>query len=177
MTKFLELTFNSPSEVGRKMLKRGLQIRANLEAAVAETVLLGVTRIAMDTPVDTGRLRASIAGEFADQVDITGPEVEPREVQAGRQETLTQLNTGGLEGVVGTNTNYAAHVEFGHAVMVKAVTGRKYAKRDKETGKARRIPGKAMFRKNIPIIRAYFRKRCREAVRNGLRGEPLGGAG
>jgi phage gpG-like protein len=173
MGKFLELTFTSSTKLARTALARGLQIRANLESAVAETVLLGVTKIAMDTPIDTGRLRASIAGEFGDQVDLTGPKVRASEITAGRKATGTFLNPGGLEGAVGTNVDYAAHVEFGHVVSVKAVTGRTYAKR--KGGKIQRIAGRAMFRKNIPEIKAYFRQRCQLAVRNGIRGQGIGG--
>lgn len=173
MKPFLEVTFNSPSEIARKALQKGLQIRKNLEGAVAETVLLAVTRIAMDTPVDTGRARASIAGEFSNMVDMTGPKVSAVEVAAGKKQSLTRLNVAELEGVVGSNVEYIRHLEFGHRVVVKAANGRKYAKRDAK-GKVRFVQGAAMFRKNIPAIRNYFKKRCAEAVSRGLRGEGMG---
>lgn len=172
-TKLVELKFSSASEIAQRALRRGRQIRANLEAAVAETVLFSVTKIAMDVPVDTGRLRASIAGAF-EHVDVSGPKVKPEEVAAGRKQSLTNLDTAALVGHVGTNVDYAPHVEYGHRVVVKAVTGRKYAKRDQK-GRVRRVPGKAMFRKNIPSIRDLFRKRCQEAVTKGLRDQPMGG--
>lgn len=174
--KFLEMNFTSPAKVGREMLKRGLQIRANLESAVAETVLLAVNKIASDTPIDTGRLRASIAGVLTEEagVDMTGPQVRDSEVAAGRRESGTYLNPYGMEGAVGTNVNYAPHVEFGHQVVVSSM-GRKIKKRDAKTGRVRRVAGKAMFRKNIPIIREYFRKRCREAVKRGMQGQGIGG--
>lgn len=171
--KLLEITFRSPSEIAQRTLRKGLQMRKNLESAVAETVLFGVTRIAMDTPVDTGRARANIAGEFGD-VDISGPTVDPGAVADGRKRSPTRLNLARLEGVIGCNVEYILPLEFGHVVKVKAVTGRVYAKRD-ASGKVRRVPGKAMFRKNFPAIRTMFRGRCQMAVRNGLRGEGMGG--
>lgn len=173
MTKLLDIKFTSPNEIARRALKKGLQIRANLESAVAETVLLGVTRIAMDTPVDTGRARAAIAGDFGNMVEIAGPGVRSDAVADGRRNSLTYLRPDQLEGQVGGHLEYLRHLEFGHAVVVRAVTGRKYAKR--EGGKVKRVPGRAMFRKNIPVIRAYFRRRCRLAVQRGLRGEMMGG--
>lgn len=170
--KLIEIKFSSASELARRALQRGAQIKANLESAVAETVLFGVTRIAMDTPVDTGRLRASIAGAL-DVVDLSGPKVKASEVAAGKKASLTRLNTAALEGAIGTNVEYAPHVEFGHRVVVR-VGGKKKALRDGK-GRVRRVAGRAMFRKNIPAIRKLFQQRCREAVQKGLRGEPMGG--
>jgi hypothetical protein len=173
MKPFVELSFSATAEMGKRALERGLQIHRNLESAVAETVLLGVTRIAIDTPVDTGRARANIAGEFGDQVDISGPNVDPAAVQEGRRNSPTYLDPANLEGSVGGNVEYLPELEFGHAVVVKAASGRRYHKR--EGGKIKRVPGLAMFRKNIPVLRQYFRQRCRLAVQRGMRGEGMGG--
>jgi hypothetical protein len=169
--KLLEVRFTSPVAVGKKALGRALQIRRNLQDAVARTTLLGVTLVAMDTPVLTGRARANIAGEFGDMVDISGPGVNPAAVAEGRKTSPTHLDAANLEAVIGGNVEYLPPLEFGHAVVVKAVTGRRYHKR--KGGKIQRVPGRAMFRKNIPVIRSYFLRTCSAAVTYGLRGEPL----
>lgn len=176
MKPLLEVRFTSPKAAARKALDRGLQIRKNLEAAVAETVLFGITRVAMDTPVDTGRARACIAGEFSEVVDISGPAVSAEAVAEGKAASVTRLDVANLEGQFGGHLEYLPHLEFGHVIKVKAVTGRVYAKVDSE-GKARRVSGKAMFRKNAPVIRAYFRRRCQQAVQYGLKGQQLPPAG
>lgn len=168
MKKLLDINFTSPTALGKRTLRKSLLIRQNLEEAVKQTVLYGISLIQGDTPVDTGLLRASIAGQFGDGFGaLTG---------AGRSKSLTRLSLGELLGIIGTAVEYAAHVEFGWRIAVQAVTGRRYYKRGAD-GKVKRVPGRAMFRKNLPVIRRYFRERCQTAVRNGLRGQSMGGEG
>jgi len=79
----------------------------NLRQAVARTVLWGAGKIAEDTPVDTGRLRASIGGDVID----TSAGGDPKAVAEGRRESLTAIQD--LLGVIGTNVRYAIYQEFG----------------------------------------------------------------
>lgn len=174
MKQLVSLKFNSPSEVGRNALRKMQQIRRNLEAVVAETTLLAITKIAMDTDVDTGRARASLAGELGEAVPIDGPNVSEAAIADGKQHSLTRLNLAELEGVVGSNLEYMPHLEFGHRIRQGSGDGKKRWKKD-DNGHVAKVPGKAMFRKNIPVIRGYFHKRGRLAVRNGLALKPLGG--
>lgn len=164
MKKLVDISFTPPSAIAKKALRTQLLIRQNLEVAVKWTIFYGVGIIQEDTPVDTGLLRASIAGEFG---DAAGPGAA-----AGAAKSLTRLDLGNLAGVIGTAVEYAPMVEFGWRVAVKAITGRKYYKRDAE-GKVRRVEGAAMFRKNAPLIRDFFREKCRQAVQLGLRGESM----
>lgn len=77
-------------EISRALASAGNRIEAAIKGAVAE-IALGVERGAKERcPVDTGRLRSSIGVNFED---------------------------GGLAADVGSNVEYAPHVEFGTVNM------------------------------------------------------------
>lgn len=155
-----EIQFRGHKELLRALEKTGELILQNAQVAVTKTVLLGVTLIANATPVDTGRLKSSIVGEFAAQ---TGQAVAGPGVAEGKRHSLTRID--GLTGVIGTNVDYAAHVEYGRRIY-------------RRVGSRRIVVGtvapRAMFRSNIPRIRKYFNEQMREAVRAALKGEKLG---
>lgn len=156
MNKSFEITFKGTDELMKLVQERTDSMKKNAETAVAKTVLLGVARIANDAPIDTGRLRASIAGEFG---DITGVDLkgDPDAISDGKSQSATELK--GLKGRVGTNVEYALYQEYG--------TGGRAVGTNKRSGAtlyAGAIKGKGFFRRNIPIIENYFDIQMEEAV-------------
>lgn len=165
-------------------------VRVNAEAAVAATVMQGARWIMEDTPVDTGRLRASIGGNLVPSTEGRGGAAE------GRGQSATELR--GLTGVIGTNVEYAVHVEYGHVargprqltarqraylfavgILVRGPGGRVLLgdinrRINRRAGITFRVKGKGMFRKNIPRIREYFLGRMNRAVAAAAAGQTLG---
>ncbi|MTI83439.1 MAG: hypothetical protein FH756_05915 [Firmicutes bacterium] len=104
MRKIFEIQFRGTEELIRLAERRSNLLAKNIETAVADTVLYGVTLIANDCPVDTGRLMASIAGDVADLVDIV-LQGDPQAISEGKSDSATEID--GLWGRIGTNVEYA----------------------------------------------------------------------
>ncbi len=167
MKPLISIEFRGTKEVERLLQERAKLLYQNAQSAVASAVLYAITRIASDTPVDTGRLRASIGGELGGRVgvDITGPHVSSAAVAEGRQESVTSLDgLDRLEGRVGTNVNYALPVEYGHRVKFRVGSKTKF----------RKVKGRGMFRKNVPLIRRYFREEMQRGVKAATKGKWIG---
>ncbi|MFZ3171965.1 MAG: hypothetical protein WA118_08300 [Carboxydocellales bacterium] len=108
---FFAIEFSGINELLELAKKQAQLLKENVEAGVANTTLLGVARIANDCPVDTGRARASLAGELASEsgVDLAG---DPRLIADGIRNSVTKYS--GLEGVIGSNVDYILYLEYGH---------------------------------------------------------------
>lgn len=167
MNKLISIEFRGTKQIEKLLQERAKLLYQNAQSAVASAVLYAITRIASDTPVDTGRLRASIGGELGGRagIEVTGPNVSSAAIAEGRQQSITSLDSlDKLEGRVGTNVNYALHVEYGHRVKFRV--GRKT--------KFREIKGRGMFRKNVPLIRRYFREEMQRGVKAATKGKWIG---
>ncbi len=167
MKPLISIEFHGTKQIEKLLQERADLLYRNARAAVASSVLYAITRISADTPVDTGRLRASIAGDLGDRtgVDIQGPNVSSAAIAEGRQESLTSLDgLDRLEGRVGTNVSYALPVEYGHRVKFRVGSQTKF----------REVRGRAMFRKNVPLIRRYFREEMQRGVRAATKGKRIG---
>lgn len=165
MKKIIDITFQGQEELARMAREKAELMLKNAETAVAKSTLLGITKIANDCPVDTGRLRASIAGELADVAGV-GLEGSATDIEEGRSQSLTKLNE--LEGKIGTNVEYAVYVEYGTAGRETAQIGRSGA-----TIYSGGIRGRGFFRNNIPLIKDYFNKEMRDAVKATKEGRLL----
>jgi len=180
MKSIFEITFHGIEEVKRLAEERARHMRINAESAIANTVLLGVARIANDCPVDTGRARASLTGELADDagVDLRG---DPRAIAEGKSQSLTGFR--GLKGRIGSNVEYILYLEYkGERSGPKKLTekqlrylfatgilqndGRGGVIYNYQPKKSR----KGFFRMNLPIIEAHFNRmmeKAMEATREG----------
>ncbi|MCQ4363143.1 HK97 gp10 family phage protein [Mycobacterium gordonae] len=198
MTEFFKITFNGLSELRDLAEQRQRLILANAQMAVRNTVLYGIGLIMKNTPVDTGLLRASIGGEFgggpAKEKEQTltfiegltgaiGTSVEyaiyveyghqlamPRTAKQKKMAYLFAVGIlkrkpgGGIQyskraklvraGFGGGGTNFALHAAINRRAGVRG-----------------RVKGRGMFRKNMPLIRAYFEASMQAAVRQGLAGQ------
>jgi hypothetical protein len=190
-----QIDFSDLDKIKDLARERKRLMNQNAETAVANTVLLGIARIANDCPVVTGRARGSIAGSLADEagIDLQG---DPREVAAGTAESMTEIR--GLEGRIGSNVEYILYLEYGHRAtgpkkltdrqrrflfavgILKVVNGQVakgrvvpasvHARINRRAGITGRVKGKGMFRKNIPVIRNHFQymmNRAAEATAAG----------
>lgn len=167
MNKLISIEFRGTKQIEKLLQERADLLYRNARAAVASSVLYAITRIAADTPVDTGRLRASIAGDLGDQtgIEVTGPNVSAAAIAEGRQQSITSLDSlDKLEGRVGTNVNYALHVEYGHRVKFRVGSKTKF----------REVKGRGMFRKNVPLIRRYFREEMQRGIKAATQGKRIG---
>lgn len=166
MRKIMEVSFVGVEEIKRLAYEKARLMHQNAETAVAKTTLLGITSIVNDCPVDTGRLRASIAGELA---DISGVALEgsDSEISEGKGQSLSSLE--GLEGRIGTNVEYAVYVEYGTAG--RAV--KQAASRSGATIYSGGMRGKGYFRNNIPPIKDYFHREMKEAIKATKNGRLL----
>lgn len=163
MSNSFEVTFKGTDRITKLVQQMTENMQKNAETAVAKTVLLGVSRISNDAPIDTGRLRASIAGELADVagMDLSG---DADAISDGKSKSSTKLE--GLKGQVGTNVEYAIYQEYGAGGRVVGTNNRSGA-----TLYGGSIKGKGFFRKNIPILKRYFKgqmEEATEATKNGL---------
>ncbi len=192
MKKFVEIKFKGTDELIKLAEERCMLLKKNVETAVGRTVLLGVARIASDCPVDTGRLRASISGDFADLagIDLSG---DSQEIAEGRQQSTTGFS--GMEGRIGTNVEYALYIEYGHKVtgpekltpkqlrylfatgklkVVKTSGGKSFLvpgtkagqhnRINRRAGISGRVKGKGMFRKNIPVLQRNLDQEMNKAI-------------
>ena len=184
-----EITFEGTEELLKIAERRAKLLDANVRAAVGRTVLWGAARIAEDCPVDTGRLRASILGYLVQKygLSVNG---DPKAVAEGQSQSLTQFE--GYVGRIGTNVEYATHVEYGHKVtgpkaltpkqrrylfavgILKGVNGgvngrvvisNIHRRINKRAGIVSRVKGKGFFRRNLVLIDRYFQDQMREAIR------------
>lgn len=114
-TKLLEVSFKGVDELLKLAETAAELLRQNVESAIAETTLYGVGMIANDMPVDTGRARASIAGDLGDDagVDLPG---DPQAIADGKSQSVTGFD--GLEGRIGSNVEYILPLEYGHATRL-----------------------------------------------------------
>ena len=155
MKMIFDIQFKGTEELIQLAEQRSRLLAENVETAVADTVLLAISLIANDCPVDTGRLRASIAGDLADTANVV-LKGDPQAIKEGKAESVTDID--GLWGRIGTNVEYALYQEYG-------IGGR-------ETSKASRsgatlysgFRGKGFFRKNIPVLDQHFKQKMREAI-------------
>ncbi|MCG8401370.1 MAG: hypothetical protein MJA84_07205 [Firmicutes bacterium] len=157
MKKIFDIQFKGTEELIHLAEQRSRLLAQNVETAVADTVLLAISLIAGDAnfPVDTGRLRASIAGDLADAANVV-LKGDPQAIKEGKAASVTDID--GLWGRIGTNVEYALYQEYG-------IGGR-------ETGRASRsgatlysgFRGKGFFRKSIPVLDRHFKKKMREAI-------------
>lgn len=183
MKKIFDVSFEGIEEIKRLAKERVDLLSKNVETAVADTVLLGVTRIANDCPVDTGRARASIAGNLADQVPIP-INGDPEEIAKGKAESLTGIF--GKKGQIGSNVEYLIYLEYfkmrayqrklsGKQIRYLFATG--ILESDGQGGviyKYRRKKSpRGFFRKNIPIIRSHFKRVMENAISTTTEGRLL----
>lgn len=151
----------------------------NLQEAVSKATLFAVTVIAKDTPVDTGRLRASVGGELSAHLGFD----LGRSAQAiidGKKQSLTEIKD--LEGRIGTNVEYApyillnkkrasnhkltaAQLRFLFATGVLKSENGKVVYMSKK--KARR---RGALSRNLPLIRKYHRTVIDQAIDATLEG-------
>lgn len=111
MGNILEIRFDDTKELLSLAHIQYQLLRDNAETAVANTVLLGVALISNDCPVDTGRARASIAGELADEAGVVLPG-DTQAVLQGKRQSVTGFS--GFEGRIGSNVEYIPPLEYGH---------------------------------------------------------------
>jgi len=176
--KLFDIKFDGIEELEKLAKTQAELLSKNVETAIARTTHLGISRIANDCPVDTGLLRASIAGEYA---DAAGVELKHGKKTEGKALSATKIDLRNLEGRIGTNVEYALYVEYkgegGYKKVKRKLSNkqRRYLfykgilKRD-DNGKViynykkKKKQGKGFFRKNIPVIRAQFKWEMNKAI-------------
>lgn len=185
MRKILDIRFKGTDQLKKLAEERARLLYQNAETAVANTVLLGVARISNDCPVDTGRARASIAGELADKagVDLQG---DADAVADGKAQSTTGFD--GLQGQIGSNVEYILDLEYRGGVagqrpkltnkqrrylFYKGVLKRGPGGEVIYNYKAKGPRGKAFFRKNLPIIRRHFHNQMKLAIKTTKEGRLL----
>lgn len=187
MRNFLEIEFTDTEELLRMAKKEEQLLRENVASAVANTVLLGVARIANDCPVDTGRARASIAGDLA---AAAGVDLTRGKISEGKSQSTTKLDLRNLQGQIGSNVEYIIYLEYGYDTKQRNVKlTRKQLAYLFATGKLKtdakgnvipgsiharinrradvgggKVKGKGMFRKNIPILQKHFDDQMNKAI-------------
>lgn len=126
-------------------------MRKNVEAAVAATTMWGAAEIAKDTPVDTGRLRASIGGEV---IPTGGVGSDPAAQAYGMKESLTEIKS--FEGVIGTNVHYAKYQEFGFMATGPKKLTPKQLRYLFASGILRKGPGNRVIPGNRPTKQVFY---------------------
>jgi len=149
----------------------------NLQEAVVRTTLYAVTLIASKTPVDTGRLRASIAGELAGTIGIE-LDGDHKAIIEGEKNSTTLVEPGNLHGHVGSNVSYALHVEYGHKVNSTRRVGTESPKGQAVDVRVanrtfRYVKGRGMFRTSKPEIEKYFHDMVNKAIQATSEGKRL----
>lgn len=191
MANILEITFTDMEQLLELAKTQAQLLHDNVETAVANTVLLGVARIANDCPVDTGRARASIAGELADEagVDLQG---DPQAIAEGKRQSVTGFK--GFEGRIGSNVEYILYLEYGHkttgpkkltrkqlaylfakGILKQDSSGEKsiHLRINRRAGITGRVKGKGFFRRNIPILQNHFNQQMEMAIKATSEGRSL----
>lgn len=117
MSGLFNITFAGTEELAKLAQEQAKLLRQNAETAVANTTLFGIAKIANDCPTDTGRLRASIAGEYGGfgSAGVVDTQLKRGKIGEGRSQSTTKIDRKNMEGRIGTNVEYALHVEYGHA--------------------------------------------------------------
>lgn len=195
MAKLIDIKFQGVDELAKLAEKQAQLLKQNVTNAVVDTTLFGISKIANDCPVDTGRLRASITGEFADDAEV---DLKKGKSGEGKKLSATKIDRKNMQGRIGTNVEYALYVEYGHQTrgpnkrsikltdkqrkylfangILKDVGGKVVVWRRGRTAFIRRkVPGKGFFRKNIPVIEAHFDRKMNEAIDATKEGHSLGG--
>jgi hypothetical protein len=189
-----EIKFEGIEQIKKLSEEHMALLHVNAKTAVARTILLGIARIAGDCPVDTGRARASLAGDLAGDAGIA---LDGPGAAEGVNQSLTAIN--GLEGRIGSNVEYILYLEYGHRatgpkkltekqrrylfatgilknIKGKIVPGNIHTRINRRAGiGGGRVKGKGFFRKNIPILKRYFDQMMEEAVEATLDGRSLRG--
>ena len=202
--KLFDIKFEGIDELIKLAETRAKLLKENVTAAVVDTTLFGINKIANDCSVDTGRLRASLTGEFGDEAEV---DVKRGKITEGKALSTTKIDMRNMEGTIGTNVEYALPVEYGHATSgPKKLTAKQLRylfavgilKTDKKGNvvpnihvrinrradmkygvsikdKGRyRVKGKGFFRKNIPLIDNHFNRKMNEAIDATGEGRSLG---
>ena len=169
MKKLFDISFKGHDELIKLAEQRAKLLRDNAETAVANATLYGITEIANDCPVDTGRLRASLVGEYNNMVDV---ELKRGQITVGKKQSATKIDFKNMEGRIGTNVEYALYVEYGTAGREIGGAGRSGA-----TLYGGGFNGRGYFRNNIPLIKQFFNRTMQEAVDATREGRLLRGEG
>ena len=202
--KIFDIKFTGVDELIKLAEQRAKLLKANATAAVVDTTLFGINKIANDCSVDTGRLRASLTGEFGTEADV---DLKRGKIAEGKALSATKIDMRNMEGKIGTNVEYALPVEYGHAAtgpkkltpkqlrylfamgilktdkkgnVMPSIHARINRRSDMKYGvqikdRARyRVKGKGFFRKNIPLINTHFNRKMNEAVEATKEGRSLG---
>lgn len=198
--EFLKITFDGLDEIKYLLRKQKELIGRNAEAAVRNTVLYGLRLIVRDTPVDTGLLRSSILGDFGG--DAPGKEESLTRIQGlhavigTHLEYAVYVEYGHQLAIPKTPKQKQLAYLFAVGILRREKGGIKYKKNarlvrtgitgqplnaslhkriNQRAGIRGKVKGQGMFRKNLPLIRAYFRKSMEEAIRLGLQGKAFTG--
>lgn len=165
MKKLYDITFKGTDELIKLAQQTAELLQKNVETAVVNTTLLGIARIANDCPVDTGRLQASITGDYA---NLAGVDLQRGKISEGKAQSVTRISGKKLEGRIGTNVEYALYQEYGAA-------GRQIgtASRSGATLYGRGVRGRGFFRKNIPVIENHLNQTMEEAIQATKEGRLL----
>lgn len=146
-----EITFPDIDRLIAEAQETQTLMRKNVENAVAATVFWGAAEIAKDTPVDTGRLRASIGGDVIPTGGVGGDMTAQAQ---GVQESLTNIN--GFKGVIGTNVHYAKYQEFGFTATGPKHLTPKQLRYLFAVGILRRGPGGRVIPGNRPTKQVFY---------------------
>ena len=202
--KLFDIKFEGIDELIELAETQAKLLKENTTAAVVDTTLFGINKIANDCPTDTGRLRASLTGEFGNEAEV---DLIRGKIGDGKALSTTKIDMRNMEGTIGTNVEYALPVEYGHAATgPKKLTAKQLRylfavgilKADKNgnvvpsiharinrragmkygvsiTDRGRyRVKGKGFFRKNVPLINTHFNRKMNEAVQATSDGRSLG---
>lgn len=183
MKKLYEINFKGIDELIKLAREREELLRKNAETAVANTVLFAIVRVANDCPVNTGRARASFAGDLADLAGVN-LEGDPRAIQDGKSQSVTGFS--GLIGRIGSNVEYILYIEYrGEISQPRKLTPKQLAylfangilESDGDGNiiynyKPKRN-AKGFFRKNLPVIEAHFNQVMEDALQATREGRLL----
>lgn len=183
-----EVKYRGSDQVINNLKKTSAALTKNIGKVIAKSTLFGVTKISLDTPVDTGRARASVIGDF--NIPVMG---NPLAVAEGRAASLTEVSS--AQGKIGSNLSYILPLEMGHRTRgSKKLTPKQlrylFAKGilqsrggkvgpsihsviNKRAGIGFRVKGVGMFRKNRPIIDKYFHDQMDNAIEAANEGRLL----
>ena len=103
--KLFDIKYEGFDELRKLAETQAKLLKDNVTNAVVDTTLFGIAKISNDCPVDTGRLRASIAGEFGGlgESGIVDTELKRGQIGSGRSQSTTKIDHRKMEGIIGTN--------------------------------------------------------------------------